>query len=282
MFRCRTLRGPERRADAATRIARCRSLQVSPTTCRCCRPGGPTRDPMSGLTSERMRRLIAGSARALRLGDHRHAAGRRCCPTPTCWRRWSTGAAGRAGRQDAATTLVKRGGRRDRPRAHPRRRAQPRRARAGRPRATATTATTTARDRGRSTKAHDRSARFSASDVALDRRSIGCRDRADRLRRWSLAAYVRLGDGGVGVVSSENGAARKALLIAGVVPALPVLRRSLRLRGSSPTGASCSSASCRRSASTSLILAALYFWFPALIIGRGVFMLAALLVDRCS
>ena len=41
--------------------------------------GGPAdADPMSVLTSDRMRRVLAGSAARVRLGDHRHAAGRRC------------------------------------------------------------------------------------------------------------------------------------------------------------------------------------------------------------
>ena len=38
--------------------------------------GRPTSDPMAGLTSERMRKLIDEAQAGIRLGDHRHAAGR--------------------------------------------------------------------------------------------------------------------------------------------------------------------------------------------------------------
>ena len=76
---------------------------------------------------------------------------------------------------------------------------------------------------------------------------------------------------------SENGLS-KALLIAFVVPDLPVLRRPVRPRVASPIGASCSSRIVQALASTSFILAALYFWFPGLIIGRGVFLIAVVLV----
>ena len=81
---------------------------------------------------------------------------------------------------------------------------------------------------------------------------------------WEISALTN--------AAAEGAAHRRRL------PDLPVLRAICTTCGWLPIGASCSSASCRRSASASFILAALYFWFPALVIGRGVFMIAALLV----
>ena len=113
---------------------------------RSCRPAGRARDPMGGLTSDRMRRLLEEARAVVRLGDHRHAAGGAAA------RRAPAGLDGRrrrAGRAAPGTTPHDAGqarGRRDRPRAHPRRRAEPRRGSgAGTTATTSTTATTRAR-----------------------------------------------------------------------------------------------------------------------------------------
>ena len=90
------------------------------------------------------------------------------------------------------------------------------------------------------------------------------------------AAYVRFGDRAWQVLAVENGLA-KALLIAAVAQAclyyadlydLRLLsdRRELFIR------------ILNALASASLLLAAVYYWFPALIVGRGVFMIAAAFV----
>jgi sugar transferase (PEP-CTERM system associated) len=91
----------------------------------------------------------------------------------------------------------------------------------------------------------------------------------------AVAAYVRLG-GSAWNVFNDNGVA-KTLLLAGVAQAclyyadlydlrLVTDRRELFIRLLQALG------------SASFILAAVYFWFPAMIIGRGVFMIAAVLV----
>jgi sugar transferase (PEP-CTERM system associated) len=91
-----------------------------------------------------------------------------------------------------------------------------------------------------------------------------------------LAAYVRFGDGAWFDVTSRDGVLR-TVLIAFVVQVclyytdlydLRVVadRRELVVRTLQALGV------------TSLILAVVYFWFPALIVGRGVFMLATVLV----
>jgi len=91
----------------------------------------------------------------------------------------------------------------------------------------------------------------------------------------AVAAYVRLG-GSAWNVFNDNGLA-KTLLLAGVAQAclyyadlydlrLVTDQRELFIRLLQALG------------SASFILAAVYFWFPAMIIGRGVFMIAAVLV----
>ena len=91
-----------------------------------------------------------------------------------------------------------------------------------------------------------------------------------------VAAYIRLGEWAWPIMVKEHGFP-KALLIAGVCQVclyyselydLRVVadRRELFVR------------IMRALSSASFILAALYFWFPALIMGRGVFMITALLV----
>jgi sugar transferase (PEP-CTERM system associated) len=92
----------------------------------------------------------------------------------------------------------------------------------------------------------------------------------------AVAAYLRLGDWAWVILVNENGAA-KTLLAAGVAQAclyyadlydlrLASDRPELFVRIVQALGAA------------SFILAVVYFWFPALIIGRGVFMIAAFLV----
>jgi sugar transferase (PEP-CTERM system associated) len=92
----------------------------------------------------------------------------------------------------------------------------------------------------------------------------------------TAAAYVRLGDAAWSLFGADSGFA-KALLIAGVCQLclyyadmydLRIVsdRRELIVR------------MIQALASASFILAALYFWFPALVIGRGVFTIAAFLV----
>jgi sugar transferase (PEP-CTERM system associated) len=92
----------------------------------------------------------------------------------------------------------------------------------------------------------------------------------------AVAAYIRLGDWAWQVLAEENGVP-KTLLIAGVCQLclyyaemydLRVVadRRELAVRIVQSLGAA------------SFILAALYYWFPPLIIGRGVFTIAAFLV----
>jgi sugar transferase (PEP-CTERM system associated) len=91
-----------------------------------------------------------------------------------------------------------------------------------------------------------------------------------------VAAYLRLGSDAWEVLTVEGGAAR-ALLVAAVVQAclyyadlydLRLLsdRRELFIR------------ILHALASASLLLALAYYWFPGLVIGRGVFMIAAILV----
>ncbi|MGE5837199.1 MAG: sugar transferase, partial [Acidobacteriota bacterium] len=92
----------------------------------------------------------------------------------------------------------------------------------------------------------------------------------------AVAAYLRLGDWAWVILVNEHGAA-KTLLAAGVAQAclyyadlydlrLAADRPELFVRIVQALGAA------------SFILAVVYFWFPALIIGRGVFMIAAFLV----
>jgi len=91
-----------------------------------------------------------------------------------------------------------------------------------------------------------------------------------------LAAYLRLGDW-TWLILPEEGGLGKALLVAAVCQLcfyyadlydLRVLsdRRELFVRIVQATGIA------------SIVLATLYFWFPALVLGRGVFMIAAFLV----
>jgi sugar transferase (PEP-CTERM system associated) len=89
------------------------------------------------------------------------------------------------------------------------------------------------------------------------------------------AAYVRLGIGGVDAVWADNGPL-KVFLVVGVAQIclyytdlydLRIVsdKRELFIRVSQAL------------ASASFVLAALYYWFPALVVGRGVFVLGAIL-----
>ena len=88
--------------------------------------GRPSSDPMAGLTSDRMQQLAGRGARRVRLGDPGHAAGRdpaRRQPAGLdgrrrCW--WSAPAS-------TPHAIVQRAAEAIGARAHPRRRAQPRR-----------------------------------------------------------------------------------------------------------------------------------------------------------
>jgi len=91
-----------------------------------------------------------------------------------------------------------------------------------------------------------------------------------------VAAYIRLGEWAWQIFVEEHGVP-KALLIAGVCQVclyyadlydlrLVSDRRELFVRIVQALGAA------------SFILAAIYFWFPALVMGRGVFMISAILV----
>jgi sugar transferase (PEP-CTERM system associated) len=92
----------------------------------------------------------------------------------------------------------------------------------------------------------------------------------------AVAAYIRLGEWAGEIMLQEHGLA-KTLLIAGVCQVclyyaelydlrLVADRRELFVRMAQALG------------SAAFILAALYFWFPDLIVGRGVFMIAAALI----
>src|SRR3954469_22488505 len=91
-----------------------------------------------------------------------------------------------------------------------------------------------------------------------------------------VAAYARLGDWMWAIMADEHGLP-KALLIAFVCQTCLyytdlydfrkiVDRRDLFVRIAQALGAS------------SLILAVIYFWFPSMMIGRGVFFIAAMLI----
>jgi sugar transferase (PEP-CTERM system associated) len=92
----------------------------------------------------------------------------------------------------------------------------------------------------------------------------------------AIAAYVRLGDVAWDIAREENGI-EKALLIALVTQTCLYYADmyDLRLLGDRRE---LFTRLLQALAPASFILAAIYFWFPALIIGRGVFLIAALLV----
>jgi sugar transferase (PEP-CTERM system associated) len=92
----------------------------------------------------------------------------------------------------------------------------------------------------------------------------------------SLAAYVRLGDGAAQVLIDQNGLL-KTLFVAGVVQAclyyaelydlrVAADRRELFIRMMQALGAA------------AIVLAAIYYWSPLPMIGRGIFMITAVIV----
>src|SRR5262245_27613051 len=88
--------------------------------------------------------------------------------------------------------------------------------------------------------------------------------------------YLRLGDYGVTLLWTTDGFL-KALLIVGVCQACLYYADLYDLRGSVDL-IDLSVRVIQALGATSLILALLYFWFPDWIIGRGVFLVAVLLV----
>src|SRR6185369_6322807 len=92
----------------------------------------------------------------------------------------------------------------------------------------------------------------------------------------AIAAYVRLGEFAWEIARNENGIG-KALLIALVTQTCLYYADMYDLRLLSDRR-ELFTRLLQALAPASFILAAIYFWFPALIIGRGVFLIAALLV----
>jgi FlaA1/EpsC-like NDP-sugar epimerase len=91
-----------------------------------------------------------------------------------------------------------------------------------------------------------------------------------------LAAYVRLGDLAWGILIDEHGLV-KAVLIAAVAQTCLYYADLYDLRHLADRH-ELFIRIVQALASASFILAALYFWFPDLVIGRGVFLVAAFLV----
>ena len=92
----------------------------------------------------------------------------------------------------------------------------------------------------------------------------------------AIAAYVRLGEYTWDIARNENGIGQ-ALLIAGVTQTCLYYADLYDLRFLSDRR-ELFTRLLQALTSASFILAALYFWFPALVIGRGVFLIAAGLV----
>lgn len=90
------------------------------------------------------------------------------------------------------------------------------------------------------------------------------------------ASYIRLGEGASTVFANEDGVP-KLLLIAGVCQLCLYYADMYDLRLVSDRRELCVGI-VQALGSASFILAILYYWFPALIIGRGVFTVAAVLV----
>ena len=92
----------------------------------------------------------------------------------------------------------------------------------------------------------------------------------------TIGAYVRLGEFAWDIALYENGIA-KALLIAAVTQTCLYYTDLYDLRRLGDRR-ELFTRLLQALAPASFILAALYFWFPALVIGRGVFLIAAILV----
>ena len=92
----------------------------------------------------------------------------------------------------------------------------------------------------------------------------------------AAAAYIRLGDGAWDLLFLDYGWA-KALLVAAVAQSCMYYADLYDLRLLSDRR-ELFTRILHALASASLLLAVLYFWFPALVIGRGVFIIAAFFV----
>jgi sugar transferase (PEP-CTERM system associated) len=92
----------------------------------------------------------------------------------------------------------------------------------------------------------------------------------------ATAAYLRFGDWSLEILTKENGAA-KTLLAAGVVQMCLYYADLYDLRVASDRP-ELFVRIVQALGAASFILAVVYFWFPTLIIGRGVFVMAAFLV----
>ena len=92
----------------------------------------------------------------------------------------------------------------------------------------------------------------------------------------AMAAYVRLGEFAVDIALYENGIA-KALLVAAVTQVCLYYADLYDLRHLGDRREFATRLTQALS-SASLILAVLYFWFPVLVLGRGVFLIAAFLI----
>ena len=75
-----------------------------------------------------------------------------------------------------------------------------------------------------------------------------------------------------GTLLADNDGMLRVLLIVVVCQVVPALRRPLRPARRSPTRAISSSRLLQALGATSLILGVVYFWFPTVVIGRGVFL----------
>ena len=235
--------------------------------------GQPNSDPMAGLTSERMRRLIHEARDAFDwvIIDTPPVA---VLPDANLLSSMVDGAVLVVKAGSTPYDLVQRAIEAHRQGSDPRRRAQ---SRGGRPAAQLLRLRYYGDDRPdarRIPKAHDPTA--DASVHAAVHGAARVRDGAHRLgrRRGGVPAPRRRQRGSSCV---DEGGVEKALLIAAVSQIclyyadlydlrLVSDRRELFVRIVQALGAA------------SFILAAIYFWFPALIIGRGVFMIAAFLV----
>ena len=92
----------------------------------------------------------------------------------------------------------------------------------------------------------------------------------------AVAAYVRLGDGSVEFFVADDGLVKTLAIV--VILQVCLYYADLYTLRQIPGRRELFVRIVHALASASFLLAALYFWFPSMIIGRGVFMLAAALV----
>ena len=107
---------------------------------------------------------------------------------------------------------------------------------------------------------------------------VGLRDGADRVGGRRRGLRSASGEWALATSWSTSTGSCKALLIAGVAQVVPLLRRPLRPAARCPIAASCSSGIVQALGAASFILAVALLLVPDLIIGRGVFLIAAVLV----